>query len=41
MTTGFADGQAAVLRTRAPVLDKPYTRTTLGEAVAEALQASL
>ncbi len=41
VTTGFADGQAAVLRTRAPVLDKPYTRTTLGQAVAEALQASL
>lgn len=37
VATGFADGQAASLRTRAPVLDKPYTRTTLGNAVAEAL----
>ncbi len=37
LATGFADGQAAALRTHAPVLDKPYTRTTLARAVAEAL----
>ncbi len=37
VTTGFADGQAPALRTRAPVLDKPYTKGTLGRAVLEAL----
>ena len=38
VTTGFADGQAPTLRTRAPVLDKPYTKGTLGRAVLEALE---
>ena len=38
VTTGFADGQAPTLRTRAPVLDKPYTKGTLGRAVLEALK---
>lgn len=37
LTTGFADGVSVAMQGRCQVLEKPYTRTTLRQAIAETL----
>ena len=39
LTTGYSEGLTANLPTAHPVLEKPYTRASLGQAVADALYA--
>jgi CheY-like chemotaxis protein len=41
LTTGYNEGLTVNLPTAHPVLDKPYTRATLGQAVADALYSNV